>query len=235
MGGVPSPRIRDLPEQERPREKLIGKGAGSLSDAEILALFFGTGRQGISAVDLGREMIERFGNLRNLSRATVQELQKIDGIGSAKAAQLAAVFEFGKRLAQEPYSEKQISCPEDVFDLIGYDMQRLSQESVRAVLLNRRNRLIHVAEVFLGSSTESLANPTEILRQAISHAAHAIVLVHNHPSGDPSPSQADRQVTQRMKDACSAVGIEFADHIIIGCQSPGRDDPYFSFRESGLL
>ena len=114
-------------------------------------------------------------------------------------------------------------------------MQRLSQESVRAVLLNRKGRLIHIAEVFVGSGNESLANPSEILRKAISHAASTMILVHNHPSGDPSPSNADHQVTKRMKSACEAVGIEFADHIIIGCYSSNYDDPYFSFREAGLL
>ncbi|MAS92423.1 MAG: hypothetical protein CMO55_04435 [Verrucomicrobiales bacterium] len=227
--------IRDLPEDERPREKIAEQGATSLSDAEILAVFFGTGRRGLSAIDLGREMIRQFGSLRNLSRASVEELTAIDGIGPAKAAQLAAVFEFGRRLAREPYRETPITCPEDVYELLGPEMQSLSQESVRAVLLNHRKRLIHMVEIFRGTGNESFANPSEILRKAISHAAHSLILVHNHPSGDPSPSRADRDVTSRMKTACEAIGIEFTDHIIIGCHSENNLEPYFSFREAGLI
>ncbi len=227
--------IKDIPEGERPREKLFQRGPGALSDAEILAVFFSTGRAGISAIELGREMINRFGSLRNLSRATTEELCQIQGVGPAKAAQLAAVFEFGRRLAHEPFSEVSISSPEDVFALIGPEMQMLSQESVRVVLLNHRKRLIHLTEVFRGTGNESFANPSEILRKAISHSANAIILVHNHPSGDPTPSQADHDVTYRLKNAALAVGIEFTDHIVIGCRSREAGDPYFSFREAGLL
>lgn len=230
-----SPLIKELPEEERPREKMRERGPGALSDAELLALFFGTGRQGISAIDLGRELITTFGSLRNLSRASREELLVLRGIGEAKVSQLLAVFEFGKRLAREPYSNRQITSPGDVFDLLGPEMQQLSQESVRVVLLNRRKHLLHVAEVFVGTGNESFAQPSEILRRAISHAAHSLILTHNHPSGDPSPSSADHQVTKRLRSACDAVGIELTDHIIIGCESVHSDDPYFSFREAGLL
>lgn len=227
--------IKELPEDERPREKLVERGPAALSDAEILAVFFGTGRRGMSAVDLGREMIARFGCLRNMSRASLEELVDVEGIGPAKAAQLGAVFEFGRRLAREPFSEQSISSPEDVYELIGPEMQRLSQESVRVILLNHRKKLIHIAEVFRGTGNESFANPSEILRKAISHAAHSLVLIHNHPSGDPSPSHADHEVTKKMKVACSAIGIEFTDHIIVGCRSSTAQDPYFSFREAGIV
>jgi DNA repair protein RadC len=227
--------IKELPKDERPREKLFRQGAAALSDAEILALFFSTGRAGTSAIELGREMIKRFGSLRNLSRTTTGELCQIPGIGPAKAAQLAAVFEFGRRLAHEPFNELSVSSPEDVFSLVGPEMQMLSQESVRVILLNHRKRLIHLTEVFRGTGNESFANPSEILRKAISHGAHAIVVVHNHPSGDPTPSLADHEVTRRIKSASLAVGIEFTDHIIIGCRSERAGDPYFSFREAGLI
>jgi DNA repair protein RadC len=227
--------IKDIPEDERPREKLFHRGPAALSDAEILALFFSTGRAGMSAIELGREIIQQFGSLRSLSRATTEELCQIQGIGPAKAAQLAAVFEFGRRLAHEPFSELSITSPEDVFSLVGPEMQMLSQESVRVILLNHRKRLIHLTEIFRGTGNESFANPAEILRKAISHSAHAIIVVHNHPSGDPSPSQADHEVTRRLKSAALAVGIEFTDHIIIGCRSESTRDPYFSFREAGLI
>lgn len=228
-------RIKDLPEDERPREKIVEMGASSLSDAEILAVFFSTGRRGMSAVDLGREMIRRFGSLRNLSRATVEELTQQEGVGPAKAAQLAAVFEFGRRLAREPFQDQPITSPEEVFALLGPEMQSLDQESVRVILLNHRKKLIHMAEIFRGTVNESFANPAEILRKALSHAASALILVHNHPSGDPSPSGADHQVTKRMKDACEVVGIEFTDHIVIGCRREGQNEAYFSFREAGLV
>lgn len=228
-------RIKQMPEDDRPREKLMERGPASLSDAEILALFFSTGRAGVSAVDLGREMIDRFGSLRQLSRASLPELLQIPGIGPAKAAQLSATFEFGRRLAQEPFNEHSITAPEDVFALMGAEMQRLSQESVRVILLNHRKRLIQTEEVFRGTGNESFANPSEILRRAIAHSAHAMIVVHNHPSGDPSPSTADHEVTRRIKAASQAVGIEFTDHLIIGSRSGDVGSPYFSFREAGLL
>lgn len=228
--------IKELPEDERPRERIAAHGAESLSDAEILAVFFGTGRQGLSAVELGRELMSRFGSLRNLSRASVAELTTIDGIGPAKAAQLAAVFEFGRRLSREAIADLPVTSPEEVYALVGASMQCLSQESVRVILLNHRKHLIKVEEVFVGTGNESFANPPEILRRAISHAAHSLILVHNHPTGDPTPSHADREVTRRMEKACRAVGIEFLDHMIIGAESSRSDrEPYFSFREAGLL
>ncbi|MDF1655980.1 MAG: DNA repair protein RadC [Verrucomicrobiales bacterium] len=228
--------IKDLPEDERPRERIAAHGAETLSDAEILAVFFGTGRMGMSAVDLGRDIISKFGSLRNLSRATVAELTQISGIGPAKAAQLAAVFEFGRRLSREAFSDTPVTCPEEVYALLGSSMQSLSQESVRVILLNHRKKLIHIDEIFRGTGNESFANPSEILRRAISHAAHAMILVHNHPSGDPSPSRADHEVTKRISEACRAVGVEFTDHVVIGGESEAEmRSPYFSFREAGLL
>lgn len=228
-------RIKDIPPNERPREKLLQLGAAALSDAEILAVFFGTGRAGASAIELGRELITRFGSLRSLSRASSEELLHVTGIGPAKAAYLSAIFEFGRRLSREPYADRPIASPEDVFEFLGAEMQRLTQESVRAVFLNHRKRLIQAVEVFLGTGNESFANPAEILRKAIAHSAHALILVHNHPSGDPSPSRADHEVTKRLREACNAVGIEFTDHLIIGCHSAEGSPPYYSFRESGLL
>jgi len=227
--------IKDLPEEERPREKLVQKGATALSDAEILAVFLGTGRKGTSAIELGREMLRHFGSLKNLSRASVEELTRVEGIGPAKAAQLAGIFEFGQRLAREAFNEQPITCPEEVFELVGNEMQRLSQESVRAILLNHKKRLIQIAEVFVGTSNESFANPSEILRKAIGHAAHSIILVHNHPSGDPTPSSADQNVTRKMKAACDAVGLEFKDHIVIGSSANSSGPAYFSFHEAGLI
>ncbi|NNE90630.1 MAG: DNA repair protein RadC [Verrucomicrobiales bacterium] len=230
-----SPLIRELPMKERPREKLLANGAGMLSNVELLALFFGTGRPGVSAIDLGRELLKRFGSLRNVSRASVDELLDMNGIGPAKAAELAAVFEFAKRVARERYDSTPLDSPDAIFDLVGPAMQQLTQESVRVVLLNARNRLIRVDEVHLGTVNESIAQPRDILRKVLAGSAAAFVLVHNHPSGDPSPSRADLDVTRRVKRSADDLGVDFLDHLIVGSPDDSGSEPYFSFREGGLL
>jgi DNA repair protein RadC len=232
---VSSRLIKDIPDEERPREKLECFGANSLTDAEILALFFGTGRQGVSSIDLARELIDHFGSLKNLSRADSIELRSIKGIGPAKSAQLAAVFEFGRRLAREAFQSTPISCPEDVYELVGPEMRGLTQESVRVVMLNHRKELIRVSEIFLGTKTECFASPPEILKAAITNSSTSVILVHNHPSGDPSPSAADIQATRRLAKACETIGIELDDHVIIGSVSSSCPDGFYSFRQSGLM
>ncbi len=231
-----SPRIRDLPASDRPREKLAARGPGSLTDAEILAIFFGTGRRGMSAVDLGRELLKRFGSLQSISRRSIEELNQIPGIGPAKATQLAAVFEFGRRLARERYHELPIDSPEAVYDLLGAEMRALSQESVRLVLLDNRANLVHIDEVTRGTLNECIAHPRDIFRTVIAWSAASFILVHNHPSGNASPSQADIRLTRQLRDAAELLRIEMHDHVIIG--SPSTDlqaQPYYSFRESGLI
>ncbi|MCB1065440.1 MAG: DNA repair protein RadC [Verrucomicrobiae bacterium] len=225
-----------MPEAERPREKLTNRGPGSLSDAEILALFFGTGRKGVSAVDLGRDLIRRFGSLQTISRQSVTELSQIPGIGPAKATQLVAVFEFGRRLARERYQELPVDSPEAVYDLLGGELRLLSQEVVRLVLLDNRANLLHVAEVTRGTLNECIAHPREIFRTVIAWSAASFILVHNHPSGNPSPSQADISLTRQLRDAAGLLKIEMHDHVIVGSPSDRVDSqPYFSFRESGLI
>lgn len=231
-----SPRIKDLPAADRPREKLSARGPGSLSDAELLAIFFGTGLRGYSAVDLGRDLIRRFGSLQSISRRSVAELCQIPGIGPAKASQLAAVFEFGLRLARERYREQAIDSPEAVYDLLGPELRSLTQESVRLLLLDNRSNLIHMTEVTRGTLNECIAHPRDIFRTAITWSAGSFILVHNHPSGNPSPSQADISLTRQLRDAARLLKIEMQDHVIIGAPSESQSaQPYFSFRESGLI
>ena len=218
-----------------PAKKLERKGARSLSDAEILAIFFATGREGASAVELGRELLARFGSLKNLSKAGIEELQEIKGIGPVKAIQLAAVFEFGRRLAKEPFQSIPVTSPDDVYQLMGPQMMGLNQESVCALLLDHRKNLIRVADIFLGTKNECFANPSEILKPAITHSASSLILTHNHPTGDPSPSAADIQATRKLSQACQTIGIELDDHVIIGSVGPTCPEGYYSFRESGLL
>lgn len=227
--------IKDIPDDERPREKLERYGAKSLTDSEILAIFFATGREGVSAIDLARELLDHFDTLKNLSQADSAELQNIKGIGPAKSAQLMAVFEFGRRLAREAFSAVPISAPEDVYALLGPEMRGLAQESVRVVMLNHRKELIRTTEVFLGTKSECFANPPEILKPAVTNSASSIILVHNHPTGDPSPSSADIQATRKLAIACETLGIGLDDHVIIGSVSQSFPEGYYSFRESGLL
>lgn len=231
-----SPRlIKDLPNEDRPREKLQRLGPAALTDAELLALFFGTGREGVSAIELATELLHHFGSLKSLARAELAELTRIKGVGPAKSTQLAAVFEFGKRLASESFRSAPITGPEDVYELLAPEMRHLAQESVRVLLLSHNKEMIRMIEVFRGTKNECFANPSEILKPAISHSASSMVMTHNHPSGDASPSSADIQSTRRLNQACELVGITLDDHVIIGSVGPKSPTGYFSFREAGLI
>ncbi|MEZ5326742.1 MAG: DNA repair protein RadC [Verrucomicrobiales bacterium] len=231
-----SPRIHDLPEEERPREKMAVRGAQALTDAELLAIFLGTGTVGKSAIDIGRELLKHFDSLSGLSRRTLTELRSVKGIGFAKAVHLSATFELGRRLAREKFAEQKVDSPEAVYELLGPEMRLLSKESLRVLLLNTRHHLIRIEEVSLGSLNECIAHPREIMHSCVAHSAYAFILAHNHPSGDPSPSRADRDLTRRIAEAANILQVKFLDHVIVG--SLGGDencDPYFSFREMGLL
>ena len=162
------------------------------------------------------------------------ELAKVKGIGLAKAVQLAAAFGLGQRLAFETISAQPMDKPALIYALLGAEMRTLERESLRIVLLDTKSHLIRVEEISLGSLNETTAHPREILRPAIIHAAFAFVLVHNHPSGDPAPSDADRRMTRKIIEAASLLQIVFADHVIIGAPRPGRL-PYFSFAEAGWM
>ena len=231
----PSNRIHDLPENLRPREKLDRGGSSSLTDAELLALFIGSGIPGKNAVEVGQELLQQFGgSLIGVSRASARELAKIDGIGPAKATKLVAAFEIGTRAARDGFKNRTVDCPEAVWDLMGQEMVALDRESLRIILLNTRYGLIKVEEVSRGSLNETVAHPREILKPAIVHSAYAYILVHNHPSGDPSPSEADRCLTRDLAEASKLIKINLLDHVILGSSSE-FSEPYFSFKEMGLL
>ncbi len=229
-----APTIRELPEQERPREKLESLGAGALSDSELIAILLRTGIKGTNAVDLARQIIQRFGSLGDLARASVAELKKIKGLGLAKAVQLAAAFGLATRLARETIARTPLDRPQLVYDLLGPEMRQLGKESLRVVLLDTKLRLIRIEEVSLGTLNECLAHPPDVLRPAIQHNAYAFILAHNHPSGDPTPSEADRRLTIRIAEAAKLLGLSFFDHLVIGAPAVGRQ-PYFSFREAGVI
>jgi DNA repair protein RadC len=229
-----APKIRELPEQERPREKLSSLGAGALSDSELIAILLRTGIPGTNAVELGRQLIQRFGSLSELARAGVPELRKVKGLGLAKAVQLAAAFGLATRLARESIARTPLDRPQLIYELLGAEMRQLGKESLRVVLLDTKLRLLRVEEISLGSLNECIAHPRDILRPAVTHNAFAFVLVHNHPSGDPAPSDADRRLTVRIAEAGKLLNVSFFDHIILGAPAAGRQ-PYFSFREAGVI
>ncbi len=229
-----SPKISELPEQERPREKLTALGAGALTDSELIAILLRTGMKGINAVDLARQMLQRFGSLGDLARASVKDLAKIKGVGPTKAVQLAAAFGLASRLAKEAIVRMPMDRPQLIYELLGAEMRQLGKESLRIVLLDTKLRLLRTEEVSLGTLNECLAYPRDIFRPVISYNAYAFILVHNHPSGDPTPSDGDRRLTSRLLEGARLIQLNFFDHIIVGVPGEGRM-PYYSFREAGLI
>lgn len=230
----PTLKIQELQEDERPREKLARHGAASLSEAELIAILLRVGTQGANAIDVARQLLKEFGTLAGLARARLPELSRIKGVGSAKAVQLAAAFELGHRLARHNSSRETVQTPTQVWALLGGEMSCLSQESLRVILLDTKLRLMRIEEISLGSLNESLAHPREVFRPALLYAAYGLIIVHNHPSGDPSPSEADRKLTQKLRGAADLLSIVLLDHVILGNAEGGRT-PWFSFREAGML
>jgi len=227
-------KIRELPQDERPREKLLARGVGALSDPELIAILLRTGLRGTNAVEVGRQLLEKYKSLTGLSRCTVTELRAVPGIGQTKALELVAAFGLGQRLARETLSKQKLDSPELVNELVGPEMRRLRTESLRVILLDTRYRLLHIEEVSLGSLNESIAHPREIFRPALTYSAYAVIVVHNHPSGDSSPSQTDHSLTRRLAEAAELLQIKLLDHIIIGAPTEGSSG-YFSFKEAGVL
>jgi DNA repair protein RadC len=229
-----STRIKDMPDRERPRERLVELGADGLRDAELIAILLRTGMKGVSAIDLGRELLKRYDSLTGLARCSVPELAGVKGVGMAKAVQLAAAFGLAQRIARESFARRKVDSPELVWELLGTEMRALHRESLRVVLLDTKYHLLRVEEVSLGSLSESIAHPREIFRPALISSAYAVIVVHNHPSGDPSPSRADQNLTRRLREAAELLQIQLLDHVILGNAAGGRQ-PWFSFRESGTL
>ena len=227
-------RIQDLPEDDRPRERLLRLGARSLSEAELLALFINTGLKGENAIAIAQRLLKDHETLTGLSRCDAAELAKQRGLGPAKAALITAAFELGRRAVSESVVKLKMNTPELIYAYLGSDLSALTQESVRVLLLDTKMCLIFQREVFKGTLNESVAHPREILLPAITHSADSFVLVHNHPSGDPTPSSADIRMTKKLKEAADMMQIHFSDHVIIGLPREGRL-PFFSFRAAGMI
>jgi DNA repair protein RadC len=222
--------MRDIPPAERPRERLQHYGSGALGIAELLAIILRSGTGKVSAVRLAEQLVQRFSGLRGLATATVEELATVPGIGPAKACELKAAFELGKRLATTTDAPRPVvSSPLDAANLLMEEMRYLHEEHYRVLFLDTRNGVIKALELSIGTLNMSVVHPRETFRAAISAGAHSIIVAHNHPSGDPSPSAEDLALTARLKQAGEVIGIPVIDHLIVG------DGRYVSLSERNLL
>jgi len=222
-------RITDLHESERPRERLASLGPQALTNAELLAILLRVGVPGENAVQVGQRLLNRFGGLAGIHRAPYEELLQEHGLGEAKAAQIKAAIELGRRLTVEsPEARPTINSPADAAALVQYEMSGLEQEHLRVLLLDTRNHLLDIAEVYKGSLNSSQVRVGEIFKAALRRGASAIIVVHNHPSGDPTPSPDDVAVTRAFVQAGKLLDLEVLDHLVIG---QGR---WVSLKERGL-
>jgi DNA repair protein RadC len=228
MGGG----IKHWPEEERPREKLFKQGAEALSEAELLALIIRTGdpttRQ--SAVDIGRLLLQEFGSLRTLACANISEICGIKGAGPAKAAAIKASLEIAARLNTDRFvTGERFTSPDQVYRHYHYTFRDRRKEYFMALLLDGKNRIMREVRISEGSLNQSIVHPREVFNPAVRDSAAALILVHNHPSGDPTPSREDREITRRLKEAGELMGVKVLDHIIIG------DGDFVSFTAQGML
>jgi DNA repair protein RadC len=225
--------IKEWPEEERPREKLLKFGVEKLSEAELLAIILRTGdfssRQ--SALDLGRALIVRFGSFRGMVQASIAEICEVPGIGPAKAASLKAAFHLATKLSQESLKigSDRYTDPSQVFEYFRYRYREHRKEYFLALLLDGKNRILREVQISEGSLNQSIVHPREVFTQAVRESAAAVILVHNHPTGDPTPSREDLAITRRLREAGEIMGIKVLDHIIIG------DEQFTSFVSQGLM
>ncbi|WKZ37628.1 MAG: DNA repair protein RadC [Anaerolineales bacterium] len=225
----PTYRISDLHESDRPRERLSSLGPQALTNAELIAILLRVGVQGENAVEVGQRLLQKFGGLRGLHRAPLNELTDQHGIGEAKAAQIKAAIELGRRLTLEsPEERPSINSPADAASLVQYEMSALEQEHLRVILLDRRNRVLETVEVYKGSVNSSQVRVGELFKDAIRTNASGLIVVHNHPSGDPTPSPDDVAVTRAIVQAGKLLDVEILDHLVIGQGS------WISMKERGL-
>lgn len=222
--------IRDVVKEDQPRERLLIEGAGSLSNAELLAVILRTGSKDESVLTLANRILHHFDGLRMLKDATVEEMTSIHGVGVVKASQLLAAFELGRRMVRLQYAQRySIRSPEDCANYMMEEMRFLQQEHFVCLYLNTKNQVIHRQTIFIGSLNSSLVHPREVFKEAFRRAAASIICLHNHPSGDPSPSREDIEVTRRLVECGKIIGIDVLDHIIIG------DHKFISLKEKGHI
>ena len=222
--------IRDYPEEERPRERLVKEGPETLSNQELLAIILRTGTKQESVLQLSYRIIQYFEGLRLLKDASIEELTSLNGVGTAKAVQLIAAMELGRRVSRLQLEERYtIRSPEDGANYVMEDMRFLSQEHFVCLYLNTKNQVLHRQTVFVGSLNASIVHPREVFREAFRRSAASLICFHNHPSGDPTPSKEDIEVTKRLAECGKMLGIDMLDHIIIG------DQKFISLKEKGYV
>ena len=227
--------IQEMPLTERPRERLMHQGAAALKTSELLAILLRTGTAGESVLQVAEKLLARFGSLEALSRASVQELAQTKGVGPAKAVELKAAFTLGARMARELAGAQTIGSAQDVYALLGEEMRLLEYESLRVVCLNTKSRVLAVEEISRGVLDATLFHAREVFRPAIARQAYGIIVVHNHPSGNPAPSAGDCEITKALREAGRLLEIEVFDHVILGAPQPNGGLPYYSFKETGYL
>lgn len=211
--------IKDMPNDERPRERFIAYGPENLNTYELMAILLRVGSNNESAIDLSRRLMRSLTDINELRAMTLSELVQFKGIGKAKAITILSAIELGKRVLENSKEKMQIRSPKEVYDLIGYDIKDLKQEVLIALYLDLKTNLIAKKEIFRGSLNQSLVHPREIFKYAVKYSAYQIILVHNHPSGDPHPSKADIEMTRAIEKAGKMMQINLLDHIIIGQSS----------------
>jgi DNA repair protein RadC len=222
--------VREMPPEDRPRERLDHSGAESLRDGELLAILFRTGTRELNAVALADRVLSHFQSLRGVARASIEEICQVKGIGRVKAIEIKAALELGKRLAQ--FKEEARACirrSEDVFELLKLDFREAETEQFKTLLLNTRNEVLRTVEVSSGGLDATLALPRDVFRQAVREGAHGVIVCHNHPSGNPEPSPDDMRLTKRLAEAAEVIGLRFLDHVVFGY------DSYVSFKDRGLM
>ncbi|HEX6292424.1 MAG TPA: DNA repair protein RadC [Herpetosiphonaceae bacterium] len=209
--------MKELPASEQPRERLRDNGPQALSDAELLAILLRTGVTGINVVEMARKLLVEHGGWVGLQRLSFEELTKIHGMGEAKAAQVKAALEIGRRLLlAQPEQRPQITCPDDVANLLMVEMSHLEQEHLRVVLLNTKNHVLKITTIYIGSINSSAVRIGEIFKEALKHNAASLIVVHNHPSGDPTPSPEDVAVTRHLIESGKLLDVNVLDHLVIG-------------------
>ncbi|MCX6911020.1 MAG: DNA repair protein RadC [Verrucomicrobia bacterium] len=228
-------RITDLPLSERPREKLHALGAERLDTAELIAILLRTGTGGRSAIEIGRDLLAQFQTIEQLAAASVEELSTIKGVGLAKAVQLKAAFALASRLPASRVARPLLRTPRDVADRLREEMQHFEVEEFHVLLLDTKNRLLRDLKVSKGTLNASLVHPREVFREAVRAGAASVILVHNHPSGDPTPSSDDIKITRELVEAGRVLKIEVIDHIIVGQRDSGRTEDFVSLKEMGLI
>lgn len=222
-------KIKEMPKHLRPRERSMDVGMNNLSDQEVLAIIIRSGYREHTAIDVSMNLLHRYGSLKNISQLTVEELCKIKGIGKDKSIMLKAAFEIGRRSKIEKIEKKQILSSKDASLVLENNLRGLNKEHFIILMLNTKNFLLGVETVSIGSLNSSIVHPRELFKSAINKSAAAIILAHNHPSGDATPSREDIEVTKRIKSGGQLLGIDVIDHIIIG------DNSYYSFKEEKMI